>query len=151
MHFYWKVELKMIILITYSFWWKEGLKRGKIDKCTSNIVLDRIEYWKKKLSLVLIYTFSFDLTKGYFQYQLKIIGQYDAKHIIMMLPINIYYHWFVLQEWISQRNITSKVNHEMWDTMRSPFQAKHIYYSMFISERRIRRWQYYVSIMLVAW
>jgi hypothetical protein len=50
------------------------------------------------------------------------------------LPINTYYHWFVLQEWISQGNLSSKKKSEMWNVMRSLFQEKHINYSMFIVE-----------------
>jgi hypothetical protein len=49
------------------------------------------------------------------------------------IMINIYFRWFVLWEWISQSNITSKANPEMWDATRSQFWAKHINDSMFIN------------------
>jgi len=48
-----------------------------------------------------------------------------------------YYCWFVLREWISQSNFTSKAKPEMYDTTRSPYWAKHtkcIYDSMFIED-----------------
>jgi hypothetical protein len=54
---------------------------------------------------------------------------------------NIYYHWFVLRKWISQTNITSKTNPEIWDMMRSPFQAKYINDSMFIKD--LLRWHHF--------
>jgi hypothetical protein len=37
---------------------------------------------------------------------------------------NIYYHWCVLREWISENNITSKVKPEMWQAMGLPLQTK---------------------------
>ena len=57
------------------------------------------------------------------------------------IGVNIYYRWFVLREWISHSNITSKVKSEVWDAMRNPFQAKHIQDNMFI--RDLVTWQQY--------
>ena len=38
--------------------------------------------------------------------------------------INICYRWFILQEYISQTNITSKANHDVLNAMRNPFRGK---------------------------
>jgi len=62
--------------------------------------------------------------------------------------LNIYYRWFVLQEWISNSNITSKVKPEMWDAMRSPFRAKHMSDNMFIEDLvRWHQWHHYNIIL----
>jgi hypothetical protein len=57
-------------------------------------------------------------------------------------------HWFVLPEWISQSNITSKAKPEIWDGTRSPFWAKNINNSMFIEDLvTCRQWRHYNVIL----
>ena len=56
--------------------------------------------------------------------------------IFIYIYIN-YYHWFVLQEWISQCNIAAKVKPELRIEMRTSFGAKHI--NFFLSRNIITR------------
>ena len=53
--------------------------------------------------------------------------KFNIIYLVRVLNIYVYYRWFVLREWIYQSNFTSKANPEMCDTLRNPFQTKHIY------------------------
>ena len=63
--------------------------------------------------------------------------------------INIYYHWFVLREWISLSNVASTEKPELWDAVRSLLRAKRMNDSMFFDDLwRPCQWCQYKWILL---
>jgi hypothetical protein len=60
----------------------------------------------------------------------SIIGRSFTNFVFFMLIVIP--RWLPLQDRISQSNLTSKPKLEMWDVIRSPFQAKHTNDSIFI-------------------
>ena len=65
----------------------------------------------------------------------------------------MYGYRYTIIDLISQSNIISNVKSEMWDVIKNPFRAKHIYrgvYNVTSLQRHIRKQQYYVDIPLVA-
>jgi hypothetical protein len=61
------------------------------------------------------------------------------------------YCWYVLREWISQRNIAPKAKLGIWHAIRSLFRTKGINNGMFIEDvTRRQQWRQY-DIILITW
>jgi hypothetical protein len=61
------------------------------------------------------------------------------------------YCWYVLREWISQRNIAPKAKLGIWHAIRSLFRTKRINNGMFIEDvTRRQQWRQY-DIILITW
>ena len=61
------------------------------------------------------------------------------------------YCWYVLREWISQRNIAPKAKFGIWHAIKSLFRTKRINNGMFIEDvTRWQQWRQY-DIILITW
>jgi len=65
------------------------------------------------------------------------------------LNVNLYYCWFVLREWISQRNIAPKSKLVIWHAIRILFWTKHINNGIFKEDvTRRQQWRQYNIILI---